>query len=503
MEVRSSAVSLANAINASAPIRLLVSTPGTGRERARTLGHAGYSYGFVFDAFAPILDRLGPWTHVDHPESRLIPLAQQAMAQGERPIHLAIAPLQDIYLTPALPTIAFPFWEFPDLPYRNFGTDTRQNWKRIARYTSAIATACAMTKGSFQGLGLDTQITTIPVPLDDAWFTLAPWTPNQTHRLDCKHIVLTGDSIEEPRQAVATTAQRPTSIARQLKSGYARHIWPHLSTGQRAAIQRLARSIRERRGVTHRPLEPARLSLDGLVFTSVFNMLDERKNPRDLLSAFLLAFADRADATLLLKLTSCPRTEPDILARLHRLHKSLPIPHRCRIVAILDYLTPSQMHTLFEATTAYVNTSHAEGACLPLQQAMAAGRPVVAPRHTAMADYIDSAIGAVVGSTPEPIHWPHDPQKRIETNWHRLDWSSLHRGMLNVAHAAKVDRARYDSWASTARARMLSFAGAGPVEVRLRSLIEEVARQGTWNRLDWNSNDPAVLMNNQAVFDAA
>jgi hypothetical protein len=40
-------------------------------------------------------------------------------------------------------------------------------------------------------------------------------------------------------------------------------------------------------------LTPMPLALSGLVYTSVFNFGDARKNPQDLLTAFLLAFKDR------------------------------------------------------------------------------------------------------------------------------------------------------------------------------------------------------------------
>src|SRR5205814_3494355 len=65
-----------------------------------------------------------------------------------------------------------------------------------------------------------------------------------------------------------------------------------------AAIAQLKRI---RRGILRRPEPPPpllpvkRLTLGGLVYTSIFNQSDRRKNVRDLLSAFLLAFRDRPE----------------------------------------------------------------------------------------------------------------------------------------------------------------------------------------------------------------
>ena len=81
------------------------------------------------------------------------------------------------------------------------------------------------------------------------------------------------------------------------------------------------------------------------------------------------------------------------------MYHSLKIPHKCRLVLITDFLTDEGMADLMRVTTFYVNTSKAEGACLPLQQSLAAGRPSIAPDHTAMADFMDDRVGFV---TPDP-----------------------------------------------------------------------------------------------------
>ena len=89
----------------------------------------------------------------------------KAEAEGFQPIHLAIHPLQDVYLTPALPNVLFPFWEFPDLPNREFGHDTRQNWARVCRRADMILTACHFTRDAFRRAGVDCPIGVVPVPL--------------------------------------------------------------------------------------------------------------------------------------------------------------------------------------------------------------------------------------------------------------------------------------------------------------------------------------------------
>ena len=50
------------------------------------------------------------------------------------------------------------------------------------------------------------------------------------------------------------------------------------------------------------------LVLDGIVYTTIVNPFDPRKNWQDTLSAFLLALGDRADATLVVKVVAGPRS---------------------------------------------------------------------------------------------------------------------------------------------------------------------------------------------------
>ena len=110
------------------PFAFLVSTTGCAKGIRNTLGSAAYSYFFVLEALTPVLEKFGKWRLLDHPESSLPYAAARAEAEGYRPVHLSLHPPQDVYLTPALPNIIFPFWEFPDIPDRDFGHDTRQNW---------------------------------------------------------------------------------------------------------------------------------------------------------------------------------------------------------------------------------------------------------------------------------------------------------------------------------------------------------------------------------------
>jgi glycosyltransferase involved in cell wall biosynthesis len=511
-----------------APIAFLVSTTGCARSIKTNLGSPAYSYYFVLEAFAPVLERYGIWRLVDRPESSLAFLAARLAKEGYRPVHLSLNPPQDGYMTPAVPTIVYPFWEFPRIPDRDFGYDTRQNWARMIRPASLILTACHETAEAFRRSHAGCPVAVVPVPLALEYFDLPPWDPAHSRDFECRHIVLGEASpsslasgshcvTDSPQNAVAPLGKkRVWNLARRGFHG----IYPWLDPKQVEAIAKVKRVVLSAakhspaklaylgvRGAYRRtirrwlsiealekitatknallaaagrspttvfdPLLPSsRLGLSGLVYTSILNLGDLRKNYMDLLSAFLIAFRDRQDAALVLKLATSPHREHHEVGILRKQYESLGLEHACRVVVITEFLDDAQMRELTRVTTYYVNTSHSEGACLPLQQALAGGRPAIAPRHTAMADYMDEAVGFVPRSHPEPTFWPHDPERRAETERYRLVWSDIHDAFRASADLVDREPDRYQAMGRAARTRMAAYASQDCVAIALREALE-------------------------------
>lgn len=437
-----------------------VSTTGCVNDLTRHLGSADYSYGFVLKALAPALERVGTWQLVDRPESRLSYLARQAESEGLQPIYLVLHPPHNAYFAPDVPTVLFPFWEFPRIPDRDFGFDTRQNWRRMCQGADLIVAACRFTAEAFHRSGVSRPIEVVPVPIGAEAFEVPAWDPEHAWTITCRHLVLGGDALPVAGTGEPQGPQVPRAAfwKRALRAGYRRYVrrWLNARTIERVK--------RVRRAVLRMPDEPlpllpsAPLTLSGLVYTSLFNPSDRRKNARDILTAFLLAFRDRPDVTLVLKLATSATREFYDLHEFRAMYEELGLSHRCRVVLLTDFLTDEQMAGLYRASTFYVNASRAEGACLPLQQALAAGRPAIAPRHTAMDDYMDDAVGFVLGGHPEPTFWPHDPDQRLETFWNRLVWADLRDAFLASAEMVRDDRDRYDAMAAASRSRMAAYA---------------------------------------------
>jgi glycosyltransferase involved in cell wall biosynthesis len=313
----------------------------------------------------------------------------------------------------------------------------------------------------------------------------APWLgPEAVSRLVRWKRAFARGPIAQAGQGGSPDGRRPAFFRLaylSLRSAYRKHVRPWISEEGQSRINRLRSKLLGLAAPGPNevldPLLPSSpLRLQGLVYTMFLNVGDPRKNYVDLLSAFLIAFRDRPDVTLVIKLASSPACEHNEVNRLRQRYESLGLVHRCRIVVITEFLSDVQLRDLMRVTTYYVNTSHAEGACLPLQQALASGRPVLAPAHSAMAEYIDSDVAFVIESHPEPCPWPHDPERRLETFWHRLVWTSLYDQLRTSATVAEHDRSRYATTAAAGRRRMREFASQAVVEEALRQALELLPR---------------------------
>ena len=139
------------------------------------------------------------------------------------------------------------------------------------------------------------------------------------------------------------------------------------------------------------------ISVAGVVYSTVLNPADGRKNWVELITAFCWAFKETDNATLVLKMThhDLEYYRIVLVTLLSRLS-----PFRCRVVVLHGFLDDAQYQGLIAASTYYVNASTGEGLSLPLMEFLAGGKPAIAPRHTAMADYINDDLGFVLETRP-------------------------------------------------------------------------------------------------------
>jgi glycosyltransferase involved in cell wall biosynthesis len=413
-------------------------------EVAERCGEDGYSYYFVQRAFLPLLERWAAVNEVSRSPVGLDEAVAAARRAGQTPIHLSFLPLEHVQLADRARNIAFPFWEYPDVPNQDVAGLPRNNWARTANRLDLILTACEFTRDAFRRAGVRTPLEVAAVPIANSYFDLAAWQPEQQVDLDCRCYLLP--------QAVDTSRLRVA----------ARRIAARL--GAAAALERF-------------PIPFAasnRLEMAGVVYSTILNPFDERKNWRGILAAFVAALADRPDAMLVIKLVVSRSMQKEALHNVLHFYQRLRARHKCRVAVVADYLSDQQMVELACGSTYYVNASHAEGACLPLQDFLAAGRPGIAPRHTAMAEYIDDQVAFVVPSHSQPTHWPFDPQKRPTTSWQQIQPADLTTQIRGSFQVARHDLPRYRVMAQGGRDRIYDLAHIENVWRRLSPALDRL-----------------------------
>lgn len=215
--------------------------------------------------------------------------------------------------------------------------------------------------------------------------------------------------------------------------------------------------------------------IDGVVYTSVFNPEDGRKNWQDMVTAFCYAFKKQSDATLLLKFVSnlqpvIEESEKQLLNTLHKLS-----PFDCRVVATNKHLSETDYQNLIRKTAYYVNTSHGEGQCMPLTEFLSCGVPAISPMNTAMLDYIDESIAFVVSCSPEITHWQHDERRRYRTLQSRINWDSLLTAYRQSYALISEDPDKYQSMSSSAIERMQEHCSNSSVKGRLEEFLQQVS----------------------------
>jgi glycosyltransferase involved in cell wall biosynthesis len=450
----------------------------SGATEGNRLGTAGYSYDFVARLFAPMLGRLGKLVEVKRPKTELPHLVQAAREEHRDPILVSFRPFQDAFVTPLAQNVVVPAWEFPDIPNIQFDGNPQNNWVETANRCSLVLVGGPFTANALEAAGVKAPIRIVPVPTPEEYFRLPRWQSDFRVTLDCAPYVF--DAIDVRAYSFSgrpkTARQRLTGTVRSIGLGVYRHLikrWlprciePLVTGVLRTAVLTLREQSLPRRSARG-------LDLSGIVYTSIFNPNDGRKNWEDMITAFLYALRDYDDATLVLKLVS---SSPQAIHRVISFYRRLDVSHRCRVVLIPDFLSEADMLQLARVSTYYLTTTRAEGNCLPLMNYLAAGRPGVSPAHTAIADYFDSGVGFVAESHPEPAAWPQDSLLHWRTTWHRLVWPSLVEQIRRSYQVAKHDQAAYQAMATAAQEKLRQWAHPDAVWRCLQSAMQ-VLRPG-------------------------
>jgi len=474
---------------------------------ASSLGQSEYSYYFVLKEFLPVLRELGEVQVVKDPRREVDRLYRQARRAGEPCVFLSFTPPHKTSLGLSCPTIPVMAWEFDTIPSEHWFGELAQDWRYGLRRCGRSITHSGLTVSAIQAeMGADYPVVSIPAPVWDKYGPLRSRLAMQARRerltlkvrgvlldshapsfsahLPARDILLSAVAVmRNPRGADCQAAALPTAREESLLRITYRYAieWYRLVGRELFAdwrVQAKQRLLGRPLAVTSAstlPLQPPRwqptdhsLELSGVVFTSLFNPGDGRKNWNDMLTAFCTAFRDCADATLVFKLGSTDYESAinEMLICMARLPK-----FACRVVFISGFLNGEDFEALIEASQFVVNASYGEGQCLPLMEFLSCGRPAVAPRNSAMLDYIDEEVGFVVDGWLEARAWPQDPRAAFRTCQQQIDWASLVKAYRGAYDCFKQSPERYLQLSQNAVQRMENHCSRRVAEERLRNFI--------------------------------
>lgn len=455
-----------------------------------SLGKPEYSYFFLMKDFLPVLERLGR-VEVVRSLAEIDQLAAQLRAAGETVVFLSFSPPHQVPLGLSCPTLSVFAWEFDSLPSVAWDGNPQNDWRyAFAHLKGAISTSREAAALVEDAMSPDYPIIALPAPVWDR-YRVDPATLRDCPQLGERHFPFAGLVIDSPtlglsadglvRKAVAAepapVAQAPsTKPVRDNRFSRAWRETKALARGWWREVG-LPSSAVDAPRPQDRPLAPASapptvpISVTGVVYTTVLNPADSRKNWVELITAFCWAFKDRDDATLIVKMThhDLEYYRIVLMTLLSRL-----APFSCRVVVLHGFLEDQQYRQLIEASSYYVNASSGEGLCLPLMEFLSAAKPAIAPTHTAMADYVDERLAFLVKCALEPFCWPHDPTGIFMTHRHRLNWQSLVEAYRHSYRVAKDEPERYCEMARQADARMQEFASIERVAGPLGAFLERI-----------------------------
>lgn len=457
----------------------------------KNFGEPEYSYYFVLREFLPLLSSLGevilisdPAQQVDHHYAAAQAADVDCVFLSFTPPHLTCRGLQ----CPTIPVFA---WEFSSMPDEAWWPECPEHdWRLCLSQCAGAIVHSEYSRHAVQALmGDDYPVISIPAPLWDRLESLRSVPPSahaQPLRIDIENGVVfdTRDPqlqpwLPTPEEIAQSVAESRALIPINERHGYRRTRPTFLAAmrrrwvrwyRQRSNVPRRWHPVLDRLSERWDPWQPGRrrLELSGVVFTSLFNPQDGRKNWVDMLTAYCDAFRHNPHATLVFKLGHNRYEAPirDMLMTLSRLEA-----FQCRVILLHGFLSDESYLKLLRGTHYALNASYGEGQCLPLMEYLSCGKPAVAPQHSAMADYMDDQVGFPVNSWADATAWPHDPRVAYRTLRHQVDWVSLRDAFIDAYHCAHRQPERYRQLSSNAIERLRKHCSVGAATPALEGLL--------------------------------
>lgn len=364
------------------PLRVFLSVPGgqmsEGDKTAISagLGQADYSYSFAMRGFVDALDEMeADYTVITNPEY-ISDIRERSNAEVN--LHLSFYPPERVRLLKGAYNVNCFAWEFDRLrlPSEVLGFHAFADQATMLSVPDEVWVPSEHGAEAVRQSGVDTSVTMVSAPV--------------LHNLTRK-----------PR-ASRPSANDLSRLARGLQDV----AWQPLAVLPRIQPQMNEGAVGRESNVTA-ILSRADEDRAPVVFVSVFNAHDFRKQIGPMIEGFLKFAAHRPEALLLLKMTTPDTANSinDIVLKEQIMDVGRMIPPMIseRVWITKQVLTRDELNRLFDMAAYYLCTSYAEGQNLPLIEAMGRGIVPLSVDHTAMESYISEETAVVVPSEKRPF----------------------------------------------------------------------------------------------------
>jgi glycosyltransferase involved in cell wall biosynthesis len=418
---------------------IIIYSAETEKSIQANMGLPEYSYFFVKKKFCAVLCKFAMVVEVNNPGTEVDIIYDECRLRGEVCLFFSFSPPHKTVTGLKCLTISVFAWEYSTIPTDTWGGDPRHDWRNVLREYG-----CAITHSSFavvavkKAMGNDFPVWSIPAPVWDDYTKLYK-RENVFAQSEGFNLTFKGSFIDFNGCVVPSVPEE----------------------SRKDFIQQRSSSKKDKNVSLH---------LKGIIYTTVFNPSDGRKNWPDLLRGFIWAFRKLEDVTLILKVI-CHDFEKVREILTDDIFKLMPF--QCRVVILSGYLNDDEYAKLVRGSTYIVNSAFGEGQCLPLMEYMSAGKPAIAPSHTAMEDYINEKNSFVVKSNLERTIWPHDPREVLRTYRYQMNWESLYNAYLESYSVAKNDPGRYLRMSGHAVESLKQYCSKAVIEERLVNVFQQ------------------------------
>jgi glycosyltransferase involved in cell wall biosynthesis len=218
------------------------------------------------------------------------------------------------------------------------------------------------------------------------------------------------------------------------------------------------------------PPDPRTADGFSFLFLFDFHSMLQRKNPLGLIDAFMRAFAPGEGPRLVLKSFNGDQ-RPDELARLREAAAGRP-----DIEVIDEYVSRGRRNAMLAGCDCYVSLHRAEGFGLPLAEAMALGKPVIATGYSGNLDFTTPENAYLVDGTPAAVGEENDVYPP-DARWAEPDLDHAASLMRRVYEQPDEARARGERGRRLVRERLSPEAVGRVARERLERLAAAPRRR--------------------------